>query len=145
MNDLINGKPNVEFWIFGGAALIWYLVVLVVFGGSLNLEQADLTRMTADQQEHLLGTPMWATAAFGVAAISGVLGSVLLLLTRAWAVPAFALSAIAFVVQDIDAFVLRDAYGVMGVNSLIFQVPFLVAAIILLFYARSTRARGWLR
>ena len=144
MSDVINGKPNTNFWIVGGAALVWNLIGLVIYIGHVSITPESVATMTEAHQEFLLTTPTWATAAFAIAVNAGVLGSFLLLLRRTWAVPMLAISLAAIVVQDVDTFVLRDAYGVMGISSLLIPSMVFVICIALLLYARATNERGWL-
>ena len=144
MSDVIKGKPNTNFWIIGGAALVWNLIGLVFYVGQVSTTPEALAALTEAQQEFFLGTPTWATAAFAIAVNAGVLGSIFLLLRKTWAVPLLVISLLAIVVQDVDAFVLRDAYGVMGISSLLIPSMVFVIGIALLLYARETKKRGWL-
>ena len=145
MSDVINGKPSTNFWIIGGAALVWNLIGLVFYVGQVSTTPEALAALTEAQQEFFLGTPTWATAAFAIAVNAGVLGSLFLLLRKTWAVPMLAISLLAIVVQDVDAFVLRDAFGIVGISSLVIPSMVFVIAIALLFYARATKESGWLR
>jgi hypothetical protein len=144
MSDLINGKLSTNFWIIGGAALVWNLIGLVFYISHVSMTPDALAAMTEAHQEFFLTTPTWATAAFAIAVNAGVLGSLFLLLRKTWAVPMFVISLLAIVVQDVDAFVLRDAYGILGINSLIIPSMVFVIGIALLLYARATNERGWL-
>jgi hypothetical protein len=144
MSDVINGKPNSNFWIIGGAALVWNLIGLIFYISHVSITPDALAAMTEAHQEFLLTTPTWATAAFAIAVNAGVLGSLLLLLRKTWAVPMLVISLLAIVVQDVDAFVLRDAYGVVGISSLLIPSMVFVIGIALLLYARATNKRGWL-
>jgi hypothetical protein len=144
MSDVINGKPNTNYWIIGGAALVWNLIGLVFYIGEVTMTPEALTALTEAQQEFFITTPTWATAAFAIAVNAGVIGSLFLLLRKAWAVPMLAISLVAIVVQDISAFVLRDAYSILGASSLIIPSMVFVIGIALLLYARVTKERGWL-
>ncbi len=144
MSDLIDSKPSTNFWIIAGAALVWNLIGLVFYVGQVSTTPEALAALTEAQQEFFLGTPTWATAAFAIAVNAGVLGSIFLLLRKTWAVPLLVISLLAIVVQDVDAFVLRDAYGVMGISSLLIPSMVFVIGIALLLYARETKKRGWL-
>jgi len=145
MSEILDDKPSVNFWIIGGAALVWNLIGLVFYIGQVTMPPEALAKLPEAQQDFFVGTPAWATAAFATAVNAGVLGSLLLLLRRAWAVPLFAISLLAVIVQDVDAFLLRNAYGILGVSGLVIPSMVLVIAIALLIYARATRARRWLR
>jgi hypothetical protein len=144
MSDVINGKPSTNFWIIGGAALVWNLIGLVFYIGEVTMTPEALAVLTEAQQEFFISTPTWATAAFAIAVNAGVFGSLFLLLRKTWAVPTLVISLLAIVVQYVDAFVLRDAFGVVGVSSLIIPSMVFVIGIALLLYARVTKERGWL-
>jgi hypothetical protein len=144
MSDVINGKPSTNFWIIGGAALVWNLIGLVFYIGEVTMAPEALAALTEAQQEFFLTTPTWATAAFAIAVNAGALGSLFLLLRKAWAVPTLVISLIAIVIQYVDAFVLRGAFGIVGVSSLIIPSMVSVIGVALLWYARVTKERGWL-
>jgi len=144
MSDILNGRPTTNFWIIGGAALVWNLIGLVFYIGQVTLTPEALAKMSEAQQEFFTGTPAWATAAFATAVNAGALASLFLLLRKSWAVPAFAISLLAVIIQDVDAFLLRDAFSVVGVNGIILPSMVLVIAVALLLYARATKARHWL-
>ena len=145
MSDIVfNDKPTATFWIVGAAALVWNLIGLVFYIGHVTITPEALAAMPQAQQDFFAETPTWATAAFALGVNAGVLGSLFLLLRKAWAVPMFVLSLVAVVVQDIDAFVLRGGFSVVGVNGIIIPSMVVAIAIALLFYARGTKERGWL-
>jgi hypothetical protein len=144
MSDVINGKPSTNFWIIGGAALVWNLIGLAFYIGEVTMTPEALAALTEAQQEFFLTTPTWATAAFAIAVNAGALGSLFLLLRKTWAVPTLVISLIAIVIQYVDAFVLRGAFGIVGVSSLIIPSMVFVIGVALLWYARVTKERGWL-
>lgn len=144
MSDIIDGKPSTNFWIIGGAALVWNLIGLVIYVGQVTTTPEALATLTEAQQEFFNTTPTWATAAYAIAVNAGVLGSLFLLLRKSWAIPMFIISLVAIVVQDVDAFVLRDAYSILGVSSLLIPSMVFVIAIALLLYARVAKDCRWL-
>jgi len=144
MTDVLNGKPTTNFWIIGGAALVWNLIGIMFYVGQVTISPEALATMTEAQQEFFIATPSWATAAFAIAVNAGALGSLFLLLRKSWAVLLFGLSLLAIVVQDVDAFVMRDAFSIVGVNGIIIPSMVFVIGIALLFYSRAAKARGWL-
>jgi hypothetical protein len=145
MSDIVfNGKPTTTFWIVGGAALIWNLIGLVAYVSTVTMSPEAMAKLTAEQQAFYSGTPAWATAAFALAVNAGVLGSLFLLLRKAWAVPLFVLSLVAIIVQNVDAFVLRDAYSLSGINGVILPALVFIVGVALLVYSRGTKERGWL-
>jgi len=144
MSDQLNGKPSTNFWIIGGAALVWNLIGLAFYIGQVTMTPEALAQMTEEIQEFFLATPVWSNGAYAIAVNAGVLGSALLLLRKSWAVPMYMLSMLGIVVQDIDAFVLRDAFSIVGIGSLIVPSMVFVIGIALILYSRAAKARGWL-
>lgn len=144
MSDALNNKPSVNFWIIGGAALVWNLLGIVIYVGQVSMSPDALAKLTEAQQDLITSTPAWSNAAWAIAVNAGAFGSLLMLLRKSWAIPLFILSLVAILVQDFEAFVLRDAYGVLGINSLIIPSMVLVIAIALVLYSRHARDRGWL-
>lgn len=144
MSDVLNGRPNINFWIIGGAALVWNLIGLIFYIGQVTMSPDALAKMTEAQQDFFTTTPVWATAAFAIAVNAGVLGSLFLLLRKTWAVPMFVISLLAVIVQDADAFGMRGAFNVLGVNGVIIPSMVFIIAIALLLYSRTTQRRGWL-
>jgi len=144
MVDYLDSKPTTNFWIIGGAALVWNLIGLVFYVGHVTMSPEALAQMSETQQQFFVATPAWATAAFAIAVNAGALGSLFLLLRKTWAVPMLALSLVAIIVQDIDAYLLRDAYGILGINSIIIPSMVFVIAVALLLYARAVKAKRWL-
>ena len=141
---LLDRKPPVSFWIFSGAALVWNLIGMLAYISIVTISAEALAEMTPEQRDFYLATPAWATSAFAIAVTAGVLGSLSLLLRKAWAVPLFVVSLAGVIAQNVDAFVLRDAYSLSGINSVILPGLIFTAAVLLIFYSQSAKARGWL-
>jgi hypothetical protein len=145
MSDLVlDDKPPTSFWVFGGAALVWNLIGLVAYISTVMMPPEALAKMTEDAQQFYQSTPAWATGAFALAVNAGVLGSLFLLLRKRWAVPLFVISLLAVIAQNVDAFVLRDAFGILGINSVILPTAIFVVGVLLLLYSRSCKDKGWL-
>lgn len=145
MSDLVlDDKPTTTFWIFGAAALVWNLIGLVMYISTVTMPPEALAQMTADARAFYESTPKWATGAFALAVNAGVLGSLFLLLRKSWAIPMFVLSLVSVIAQNVDAFVLRDAFGILGINSVIVPSTIFIVAVLLVIYSRSCKENGWL-
>ena len=145
MSDIVlNDKPTTTFWIIGGAALVWNLIGLVAYISSVTISPEAMAKMTMEQQAFYSETPTWATAAFALAVNAGVLGSLFLLLRKSWAVPMFVLSLVAIIAQNIDAFILRDAYSLSGINGAILPALIFAVAVGLVIYSRGVKEQRWL-
>ncbi len=145
MSDELNGGPTTNFWIIGGAALVWNLIGLLFYVSEvMATPEAMAEGFSQAQIDFLIGKPVWATAAFAIAVNAGVLGSLFLLLRKAWAVPMFLLSLVSVLVQNVHAFGLANGLEVWGTNALILPALVVIISLALLLYSHSTKQRGWI-
>jgi len=56
----------------------------------------------------------------------------------------FVLSLVAIIAQNIDAFILRDAYSLSGINGVILPALIFVVAVALVIYSRGVKEQRWL-
>ncbi|MEM8815313.1 MAG: hypothetical protein AAGE85_05770 [Pseudomonadota bacterium] len=146
MLDSFDRKPTFSFWVIGAVALLWNLLGLMLYVMQVSTDPELLAAAyTAEQFALIDATPAWATAMTAIATNAGVLASVLLLLRRRASVILFAVSLAAIVVQDIYIFGMTSSVEVFGVQVLVIQSVVLLAAVLLLWYARRTAATGMLR
>ena len=145
MSDVLNGRPTTNFWIIGGAALVWNLIGILFYVIEVSATpEAMAARFSQAQIDFLVGKPVWATAAFAIAVNAGTFGSLFLLLRKAWAVPTFALSLAGVLVQNAHAFGLANGLEVWGTNGLILPAIVVVISLALLLYAHATKKRRWI-
>jgi len=144
MSDEINGGPNTNFWIVGGAALVWNLIGVVMYYLEVTAAPESLAKLTEAQQAFMAGKPAWATSAFAIAVTTGVLGSLLLLLRKGAAVLMFALSLLAILVQNTHAFLLSNGLEAWGMGGLVLPAVIIVIAVALLLYSQAAKAKHWL-
>ena len=144
--DFIDERPPASFWVISGAALLWNLfgVMMYVMTVTATPESYASAGYTPEQIDFIMLIPAWVTSAFAIAVNAGALASLFLLLRKGWAVPAFVLSLAALLVLDIYNFVLRDTFGMFGINEVATQSAILVVAILLVLYSRSARKKRWL-
>jgi hypothetical protein len=145
MSDLLDSRPTTIFWIAGGAALIWNLFGLIVYFMQVSASPEELAATYNQEQiDLILNTPKWATSAFAIAVNAGVLGSLFLLLRKAWALPMFVVSLVAVLVQNLNSFVLTDTIALFGTTPVIIQSVIVAIAVLLVWYSRSAKDKGWL-
>lgn len=126
--------------------LVWNLIGLMFY-----YQQSTLTPeimmdlgMTPQQIAHITNTPAWGHSGYAIAVNAGVLGAIFLLLRKAWAIPMFVISLVGALVQDLDAFVLRDAMEAWGSGAVFLPLLVVVICVVEIWYSRQAKARGWL-
>jgi len=141
MSDELNGKPPISYNIIASAFLVWNLIGLMFYYQQMTLTPEMLASMGAEIAAFMEATPVWANAGYAIAVNAGVLASIALLLRKSWAFPLFALSFVGVLVQDFDAFVLRDVVAVWGSSAYYVPSVVIVIGLIELWYSRSVANR----
>ena len=141
MSDELNGKPPISYNFFAGVFLVWNLIGLMFYYQQMTLTPEMLASMGAEIAAFMEATPVWANAGYAIAVNAGVLASIALLLRKSWAFPLFALSFVGVLVQDFDAFVLRDVVAVWGSSAYYVPSAVIVIGLIELWYSRSVANR----
>ena len=138
-------KAPWHLWAIGIVTLLWNAVGALDFVMTQTRNEKYMSGFTPAQLEYFYGFPAWVVVAWGVAVFGGVAGSILLLLRKALAFPVFAVSFVAMVLTTIYNFVLTNGMEIMGgPGAAIFSAVIFVVALLLVFYARSLKQRGYL-
>lgn len=138
-------KCPLSFWLVAVLALLWNLFGLFSFYSHFTATPAVIASWPEAQQQVAAATPRWIYAAFAIATIGGVLGSLGLLLRRRWAVPVLLLSLLGIVVQFGSVYALTPAWALSGIGGAILPLCIALFGLFLWWYAGKAAARGWLR
>ncbi|MEZ5710854.1 MAG: hypothetical protein R3E02_15860 [Blastomonas sp.] len=136
-------KPPVWFWIIAIVAILWNLMGCAAYVMEMMMTPEQLAALPQEQQDLYAARPSWVTSAFAIAVFAGLVGSIALALRKSVAMPLFALSLIAVLVQNYWSFGVAKVHEVMGTNIVIFPLIVVVVAILLLWVARTAKAKGW--
>ena len=142
MTNSDNTVP-IWFWVVAGLAVAWNAIGAMAFYADVSQTPEQLAQHSQAIQDLYASRPGWAFAAFAVAVIAGLLGSIGLLLRKNWAVTMFWASLIAVIVQNFYSFGIAKMHTHVEGSVLLPAVVALVA-IALLFFSRSCRAKSWL-
>ncbi len=132
------------FWVIGVLAFLWNLLGCVNFFSQITMTTQAMANLPEGYEKLYSETPVWVNIAFGTAVITGVIGSIGLLLRKGWAMPVFIVSLISVVVQQIYSYFLSDMLAVMGTSGIPIMGSVLVIAILLVFFSRKAKENGWL-
>lgn len=145
MSDAINGKPPNLFWVIAVVLLLWNFIGLMMYYGQVTMTPEMMAEtFSATQRAFMEQTPVWAIAAYATAVTAGVIGALLMLLRKALALPLFIASFAGVLIQNFDAFVLRDVTSVWGSNSFTLPSVIIVICVFEIWYTRVAKGKGWL-
>ena len=125
-------KPHWSFWVIGALALLWHGMSIMNF--VMQLDPETVATMPENYQAIVESRPAWATAAFGIAAFGGAIGSLLLLLRNRAASRLFVVSLVAALAQGVPMLGVAAPAALVGFGS------FLVVAAFLIWYSRRALA-----
>jgi len=141
MSDELHGKPPISYNVIAALFLVWNLIGLMFYYQQMTLTPEMLGGMGAGIADFIAATPVWANAGYAIAVNAGVLASIALLLRKSWAFPLFVLSFVGVLVQDLDAFVLRDVVAVWGNSAFYVPSAVIIIGLVELWYSRSVADR----
>jgi hypothetical protein len=132
---------SVAAWV----AVLWMLSGGGAFVMDLMTDEAALAQMSPGQRELYEARPGWILAMYAVAVLSGIAGSLALVLRKAWAVPALMLSLIAVVIQF--GYVLFGTPAIERVGAaeaVTLPIVVFVAGSLTLWLAVKAKGAGWI-
>lgn len=128
-----------SFWLIAIVMVVWHMPaiaeVISHFRFAPESADGDVFREVLERR------PRWATIAFAVFAVAGVLGGLLLLLRKRVAIYSFALSLVGVVVHMVGLFGMTDVPAPMKAGC----VMSLVGAVLFIWYSRYATQKHWLR
>jgi len=141
-------KPNKSFLIIGILALLWNIMGLFQFIMAAFMQDTMLETYgetyTPQQMELFLNTPFWYYVVFGICTITGVLGSIAVLLKKKIAVPFFLVSLVTVLVVQGYWMLGTQAIALLGTEAIIMPMLVIVTSIFLYFYCKGARQNNWL-
>jgi hypothetical protein len=138
-------KPNTAFWIIAVLALLWNIIGVYMWLYEYFLMTDEIRdSLPPEQVEIMANAPAWNMYLYGLAVITGLLASLLLLMRKKSAVGVFMLSLIAVLALQLYWMFAMDIVDKMGPSSLIMPLIVIAIAIFEYFYSKGAAKNGWL-
>ncbi|MFD2828068.1 hypothetical protein ACFSYG_16440 [Leeuwenhoekiella polynyae] len=138
-------KPSKSFWIISIIAVIWNLMGIFAFMGQAFMSSTMLAELPAEQVELIRSTPQWLTGIFAIATVTGLIGSILLILRRKSATTLFFISVIGVLIQMGYSFFATEALQIYGVvQGLAMPLMVIIIAAYLYFFSKKSAKKGYL-
>ena len=134
----------VWFWIVAVIALVWNLMGVMNFIGQVTMSPEALATLPENQQTYIQTVPSWAVSAFAIAVFGGTLGCILLLLRKKLAIILLTISLIGILVQMFHAFFISDSTDDFGPGGFIMPIMIIVIGILLVWFSKSAKSKGWI-
>ncbi len=132
------------YWAVCITAFFWNFMGLMAFYSQIMMSPETLAQMSQVQQELIATTPQWVNIAFGLAVVSGTLGSLGLLIRVAWCFYLLAVSFCGVIVQMIYVFFINGSADKFGPGGISMPIMVMVVAAGLLWFSKKAEAKKWL-
>lgn len=141
-NDTVAKRRPWHLWVVGILALLWTSMGALDFVMTLTKNEAYLGSFTPEQLGYFYGIAWGMMAVWGIAALLGLLGAVLLLLKKKLALPMFAAWLACGVITSLYSFVFTEGLEIMGTAGLVMTIFALGIGVLLVVYALVMTGRG---
>ena len=132
------------FKVITSVAIVWNLMGVMAFFMGPAMNDSALAVLTEIERNLYLATPFWATAAFATAVISGLLGSIALLLRKLICRLLLVISLTAIIVQMFHAYVISNSWQVLGPGGAIMPIMVIILAVYLVNLSLQAQHKSWL-
>lgn len=132
-------KVPISFWVVAGFGVVWNGFAVLAYWLTATHDQQTMAQTPPEMAIALAHTPSWAIAAWGLATVAALAGSLLLVLRRKLAVPAFVASLAGLLVLTIYQIASNMPMSLLQV------VMIWLVALFLLRFSNSEADKGLLR
>ncbi|MCM5661782.1 hypothetical protein [Galbibacter mesophilus] len=137
-------EAPIWFWAIAIFALIWNLTGLGSFIGLMSASEGSLLAYPAIEQQLFRDYPVWVQIVYAVATLSGVFGSIALLLKQRWARLLFGLSVVAIIIQMIYNLIKITSLDKYSPEAVMIPVFIVVTSIFYLFFSHFSIKKKWI-
>ena len=132
------------YWVIVGLLLIWYIIIIILLTGQVNLTKDAFDMMTPNEKQFYIDMPAWVLWASALGGFGGAIGCIALFARRTWAKSFLIASLIGIIAQII--YYIAMGGGLQVYNGIAIIIPLLKISIAIYAVWLSVIAirRGWL-
>lgn len=137
-------RPEAWFWILAVFLLGWNIAGLfLTIYESFFFDEAMLENMTAAQLDIYQNQPSWVLVNTYLAVITGLIGSIGMLMKRRFAVIMFAISLICIIINTVYAYLVIDGLKVLTTFDIVMSILVVIIGLIAWYANNTAKKRGW--
>lgn len=146
MADSVRVAVPKYYWVVAGLAVLWNLFGCAQYFMQISMTADDVAKLTEAQRALVSWQPDWLNVVFAGAVFSGLAGAIGLFMRQPWAVRALGISALLIAIMFSYILGFSNVIADMGfVQAAGFPIFIFFAGLAQYWFARSARAKGWLR
>lgn len=146
MENSQDTKPLMPGWyrVLAILALLWNLMGCAAFATEIFAQEAMIKEWEPAQQKWARTIPTPIYFVYGLAVVTGVAGSIGLIIRKRWSGLFFASSFVAVVIQMVYTMIIAGGVRVMGPSSVVMPAVVIIIAGGLVWFSLFARRKGWL-
>lgn len=134
------------FWFVSIVFLLWNIMGVLSFFAHTFISDEALGLLSPEEQKLYGQYPPWTTVVFAVAVLSGLTGSLGMILKKKWSKRILVISIIAIIIQMSHNVFLTDSIQVYGLGQAItMPIVVVLTGIVMVWFSDSSIKKGWLQ
>ena len=144
MNEQQKLSVPAWFWVIAAVSLMWNIMGCVIFSFEVFAQEAMIESMTGEQKEWVRSTPRWIYVDFAISVVTGVAGSICLLMRKKLSVTWFTISFAAVLIQMVYTMLIAGGFRVMGPSGAVMPTVVITLSVVWLLFSLLSTGKGWL-
>ena len=142
-----NAKVSIPNWyrVVAALGLLWNLMGCLAWSMEMFAQEAMMKEWSAEQQEWARSIPSWIYFVYALSVLTGVGGSIGLLMRKGWSVLLLGISLAGVIVHMVYTMGIAGGVKVMGPSSLVMPGLVIFLAVALVWLARFAKGKDWLQ
>lgn len=133
-------KPGTFYWVIAVIAVLWNIMGCISFATEYNqwTKPESWSDLPEGFKQIYEAYPSWLFVVFGIAVLSGLIGSIGLLLRKKWSIQVFLVSLLAVVIQFGYFLFGMDTLNILGNSAAIMPMVVIAGAAFLYYFAKRS-------
>ena len=144
----MNERPRVSvpkwFWVIAAVAFLWNMMGCMIFLSEVFAKEAMMESFSETQKEWSRSIPGWIYVIFAASVVTGVAGSISLLMRKSLSVPLFTISFVTVLIQMVYTMLIAGGLQVMGPSGAVMPTLVVLLSIAWLLFSLWCKSKGWL-
>jgi len=146
MRETVRTAVPTWFWVVAVLAFLWEAVGCYFYLVQVSMDDAAYAALSPAQADAFRAMASWQWSVFAVAVWSGLIGAVGLLVRQRWAYGALLVSLIAAAIQYGYTLLATPILETMPAGEALgLPITIIVIGVVLVWFAKQSSSKGWLR
>ena len=133
------------FWFITVISLLWNIIGVLSFIGHTFITTKSIQSLSVEEQALYSEYPLWTTIVFAIAVLTGLWGSITLLVRKQICQSIFQISLLAILIQMTHNIFFTKSIEVYGLQQAItMPIIVIIYGVFLIWFSRYSISKNWL-